>query len=130
MSKHENSLYKWVTGLALPVVIALSTILITWSMERTKVSSEYVHLAISILSAEPPENTESFEQQYALKQWAVRVLDKNSPVRMTEEEKASMLMHTPIRFHFSRADTEQLVRQLDSLRQLPESQAEEEAPNR
>lgn len=49
-------------------------------------------MAVAILASKPTESANSIEKQKyqeALKSWAVRVLDANSPVKMTSHEKSA-----------------------------------------
>tara|TARA_B110000046_G_C12886039_1_gene352227 strand:- start:199 stop:567 length:369 start_codon:yes stop_codon:yes gene_type:complete len=85
-------MYDWASNIALPIALTVSSVIISSSIERSKVSSEYVKMAVAILASKPTESAESIEKQKsqkALKSWAVRVLDANSPVKMTSHEKSS-----------------------------------------
>lgn len=82
-------MYDWASNIALPIALTVSSVIISSSIERSKVSSEYVKMAVAILASKPMESIEKQKSQEALKSWAVRVLDANSPVKMTSYEKSS-----------------------------------------
>jgi len=90
LNKYEK-LIGWFAGIGLPVSIILSSWLITTSLERSKTDSEYVKIALNILSA--PNDHDSFlpEDKKALREWAVRLLDEKSPVKFTLIEQKAFL---------------------------------------
>lgn len=100
-------LYSWVSNIALPIALTISSVIISSSIERSKVSSEYVKMAVAILASKPSESYEKSESQKALKSWAVRVLDANSPVKMTPKEINSFESND-LRSIFNQVDIESL----------------------
>lgn len=94
-SSNDNggALFRWVSSVALPIALTVSSVVISMSVERSKVSSSYVTLAVGILGT-PPSDSESEEQirrQDALKDWAGRIVLEHSPIEMTIEERYALL---------------------------------------
>lgn len=98
--RRYDYLIQWLAGLGIPVALVLSSWLITTSIERTKVDSEYVRIALSILTAEQNPDTKTkgnddatsqSKYQLALRKWAIRLLNKKSPESFTDEEQEALL---------------------------------------
>ena len=71
-------------AVAVPVVVALAGWQIQTSISHEGVQKDYVQMAIGILSsAKSPEDK-------SLRQWAVTVLEKNSPVPFTRDIRANL----------------------------------------
>ncbi len=91
IGKNEN-IIQWLSGLGLPIALIISSWLVSTSIENTKVDSEYVKLAISILNNDAnksgtPQTQRATPEKEAMRLWAIRVLDAKSPVKLTEQEK-------------------------------------------
>jgi len=80
--------FKFISSIALPAAIALAGYYVSTSIEESKVDSEYVKLSIGILASAKQADTESSQ---VLRRWAVKVLDKSSPVGLTEKEKLTLI---------------------------------------
>lgn len=79
------------SSIALPAAIAFSGYYVSSSIEKSKVKSEYVKIAVGILAkdiAQPQDGS-----QEVIREWAVKVLDKNSPVALSDKEKR-VLVHS------------------------------------
>ncbi|EGQ9976238.1 hypothetical protein FWP56_22360 [Vibrio vulnificus] len=88
LSKHEK-LIAWVSGLGVPIALMISSSIVSTSIETTKVDSEYVKIAINILSN--GNQKEMTKEDKAVRSWAIRVLDSKSPVKFSEEEKMAFI---------------------------------------
>jgi hypothetical protein len=91
LGKNEN-IIQWLSGLGLPIALIISSWLVSTSIENTKVDSEYVKLAISILNNDAnisgsPQTQPVTPEKEAMRLWAIRILDAKSPVKLTEQEK-------------------------------------------
>lgn len=93
--KRHSSLIAWLGGLGIPVALIVAGWLISTKTEGSKLESEYVRIALNILTAQdrvsdgkrPPLTNE----EIALRQWAVRLLNRQSPEKFTEEEQKALL---------------------------------------
>lgn len=69
--------------------------LITSSSESSKVDTEYVKIAVHILSSSTQDSGKTKEpfttDEQALRQWAVRLLNSKSPEKFTENEQRALL---------------------------------------
>jgi hypothetical protein len=88
----NGNIIQWLSGLGLPIALIISSWLVSTSIENTKIDSEYVKLAISILNNEAnksgtPQTQLVTPEKEAMRLWAIRVLDAKSPVKLTEQEK-------------------------------------------
>ena len=88
LSKHEK-LIAWISGLGVPIALMISSSIVSTSIETTKVDSEYVKIAINILSN--GNQKEITPEDKAVRSWAIRVLDSKSPVKFSEEEKKAFI---------------------------------------
>jgi hypothetical protein len=97
--KKYDPLIKFIASLGLPIALAFSGWLVTSSIENSKVDSQYVQIALNILATEykPDSQVNNAEasimgsNQLALRRWAIRLLNKKSPERFTEEEQTALL---------------------------------------
>jgi len=71
-------------AIAVPVVVALVGWWIQTSISQQSVRKDYVQMAIAILS-----NPQSSEDK-ALRQWAIAMLDQNSPVPFSEDARSEL----------------------------------------
>lgn len=100
-SRFEDSpAFKWLTGIGIPVGltlgIALAGWLITTSIERAKIDSDYVRIALSILTPEKhagkdQDSDKPQDSEMALRGWAVRLLNARSPEAFTPAEQEALL---------------------------------------
>lgn len=74
-------------AIAVPVVVALVGWQIQVSISRDSVRKDYVQMSIGILAN--PKNVED----KPLRQWAIAVLDKNSPVPFSKGARAGLEQH-------------------------------------
>lgn len=106
-----SPLIAWLGGLGLPISVIIAGWLITSGTETSKLESEYVRMALGILTSQektqngsPPPLT---DEEKALRQWAVRLLNRKSPEKFTEEEQKGLLnIRKP--FDLSPEDAERL----------------------
>ncbi|MCX7096755.1 MAG: hypothetical protein NTV43_02485 [Methylococcales bacterium] len=90
--RRNDILIQWLAGIGIPVALVFSSWLITTSSERTKVDSEYVRIALSILATEQKSDDNAIRNdQLALRRWAIRLLNKKSPEKFTDEEQNALL---------------------------------------
>ena len=69
----------------IPIVLGIGGWVIQSKIAHTNTEQEYVKLAISILNNKP-EHNDSKE----LRKWAVKLLDKYSPIKLPEEQKEGL----------------------------------------
>jgi hypothetical protein len=88
-------LIAWLAGIGIPISIMLAGWLITSTIESSKLDSEYVKIALGILSAKEKQAdgkpVELTAEEKVLRQWAVRLLNKKSPESFTKEEQEALL---------------------------------------
>jgi hypothetical protein len=90
----------WLSGLGIPMAVIFASWLITQSMETAKLESEYVRMALAILSKErvvddkTHEMKSPSEDEMALRRWAVRLLNRKSPEKFSKEEQQAILNST------------------------------------
>jgi hypothetical protein len=95
-----STLIGWLSGLGIPMAVIFASWLITQSMETAKLESEYVKMALGILSKEPVidgkthETKNPSEDEMALRRWAVRLLNRKSPEKFSKEEQQAILNST------------------------------------
>jgi hypothetical protein len=92
---NSNAL-KWATIAGIPLAIAFCGWLVTGSIERSKLDTEYIRIAIGILGSEinsekttekvANRTAEQVNDEKLLRAWAGRVLIEKSPVAFTEKE--------------------------------------------
>ena len=117
--RHSNVI-QWISGLGLPIAIVISSWFVSTSVEKTKVDSDYVRLAVGILSndlADDENKISAFSgisrERKAMRQWAIRVLDAKSPVKFTEDEKKAFVatgIDTSVLFSTMSSDSQLLKR--------------------
>lgn len=92
--ERNSSIIAWLAGLGLPMAVIIAGWIITNGAENSKRESEYVQIALNIL-ARSKGTTEKYapfnEDEVALRQWAVRLLNRNAPEKFTEEEQKALL---------------------------------------
>ena len=85
----------WLAGLGLPLAVLLAGWLVTTSIESSKLESEYVKMALTILSSQRKDADgkvqDPTKDELALRRWAVRLLNKQSPEKFTAEEQAALI---------------------------------------
>lgn len=108
-----DKLIQWLAGFGIPVAVILSSWLITTSIERTKIDSEYVRIALSILAVEKKPDEDFKSDQIALRKWAIRLLNNKSPEKFTDEEQKALL-ESDLKY----TDTERLIGALGVLELL------------
>lgn len=93
--KRHDEIIQWISGLGIPIAIGFSSWLITTSIESAKIDSEYVKIALNILANDQKNNSGNNngtnQDQLALKNWAVRLLNKKSPEKFNAEEQTALL---------------------------------------
>jgi len=91
----NTPLIAWLGGLGLPFAVIIAGWLITSGTETSKLESEYVRMALGILTSYEKTQDGSprplTDDEKALRQWAVRLLNKKSPEKFTEEEQKGLL---------------------------------------
>lgn len=86
----------WLFGAGIPAAILISTWLVATSIEKSKLNTEYVRIALGVLVPKRDDTgselSESFSKdEMAMRGWAVRLLNKNSPEKFTEDEQNALL---------------------------------------
>jgi hypothetical protein len=93
--ERHSVLIQWLSGLGIPVAVIFAGWLISNRIEGAKLDSEYVRLALGVLGkeAKPEEGvtTGLSDEELALRQWAVRLLNRKSPEKFTESEQRAIL---------------------------------------
>lgn len=85
-------LEKWVlvsqifSLVAIPVVLAVVGYWVQRTLQDQQIERDYVNLAVSMLKTKEPDDT-----PHELKAWAVRLLNRNSPVPLTSEEESILV---------------------------------------
>jgi hypothetical protein len=91
MRVEMETLQKWKEGatifslVAVPIIVALGTLAIQKRIAEEGARKDYVTLAIGLLAKKKDE-----QPDIELRQWAVDVVDKNSPVPLTPSLKAKL----------------------------------------
>lgn len=76
------------SALAIPIVLAVIGYLVQSSLADAGLKKDYVQMALTVLREQPTkENAE-------LRQWAISVLDKNSPVPIPKQLKSQLASAT------------------------------------
>eukprot|EP01031_Cornospumella_fuschlensis_P010374 gene10374-12717_t len=101
--RRHTALFSWLAGIGIPAAVILTGWLVTTSLERSKTQTEYVRIALGILSKTPPQSAAAAdpankpeanrfaEEEMALRKWAVRLLNQSSPEKFNEEEQQALL---------------------------------------
>lgn len=71
---------------AIPIVLAAVGYLVQRTLQNQQIERDYVNLAVSMLKSNVKDDTPP-----ELKAWAVRLLNKNSPVPLDQEEVAVLV---------------------------------------
>lgn len=71
--------------LAIPIAISIIPLKYQESMQRDKINSEYIALAVTILKDEPTENNKQ------IRTWAVRLIDKYSEVKLSSVQQEELI---------------------------------------
>jgi hypothetical protein len=91
MNTTVDRLEKWkqisliLSAVALPIVLAVIGYFVRQSLAEAGLKKDYVQMAIAILK-EPPS-----KENVQLRQWAISVLDKNSPVPIPAPLKSELV---------------------------------------
>lgn len=93
--ENHNTLLQWLSGLGIPFAILLCGWWVLGSNESAKLNSEYVRIALGLLS-KPVEYKDGVAkapttEDLALKRWAIRLLDSKSPEAFRDDEKKVLL---------------------------------------
>jgi hypothetical protein len=86
-----ESVSKILSSIAIPIVLAVVGYYVQRQIADEGLKKDYVAIAAGILKDSPKA------QDAALRNWAVQMLDSNSPIRFTPEAKAS-LRNAPLPF--------------------------------
>jgi YD repeat-containing protein len=95
--ERHTTLISWLSGLGIPMALVFASWLITNGMESAKLESEYVRIALGILSKEHLQSDKGeepkapTEDEMALRRWAVRLLNRKSPEKFSAEEQQAIL---------------------------------------
>ena len=93
--QRNETIISWLSGLGIPLAIVLAGWIVTSGTEGSKIESEYVKMALGILSAEKKDSSgkvlELTDDEKALRQWAVRLLNRQAPEKFTEDEQKALL---------------------------------------
>lgn len=90
MSSQSERLEFWkqiaqiVSALAIPVVLALIGFFVQRSLADAGLKKDYVQMALNVLNSQPTKENEQ------LREWAISVLDKNSPVPIPLKLKSQL----------------------------------------
>lgn len=99
-AKPEVALNPWVSTLAIPLAILIAGQSITSSIEASKLDSEYVKIALGVISADVAKLGDSggefklapaSEEQLAMRRWAIRLLNRKAPEKLTDTEQTALL---------------------------------------
>lgn len=80
------------SAVAIPVVLALIGYFVQSSLADAGLKKDYVQMALGVLKEQPTKENEQ------LRQWAIAVLDKNSPVAIPASLKSQLVKSTPFDF--------------------------------
>ena len=93
--QRNSSLIAWLGGLGIPFAVIVVGWLITSSIETSKLESEYVRMALGILTAHEKTADGKLlpltDDEKVLRQWAIRLLNRKAPEKFTEEEQKALL---------------------------------------
>lgn len=81
-----------VSALAIPVVLALIGFFVQRSLADAGLKKDYVQMALGVLNSQPTKENEQ------LREWAISVLDKNSPVPIPLRLKSQLARSSSIGF--------------------------------
>lgn len=87
----NERMFPWMSAIALPLTVAVVGHFVTRSIESARLDSEYVKLAVSVLTVPAqPEKSGVDQQREDLKRWAVDILNARSPVHLTASSAAGL----------------------------------------
>jgi len=93
--QRNSALIAWLGGLGIPFAVIVVGWLITSSIETSKLESEYVRMALGILTAHEKTSDGKLlpltDDEKVLRQWAIRLLNRKAPEKFTEEEQKALL---------------------------------------
>ncbi len=110
-------------AVAISIVVAVVGSEVNTSLKERDIDVQMIELAVSILQQEPSPDTE------ALRDWAVRMVDKHSGEPLSEEAKLELMLKAlppEIQFMFSRAMARKALDDLHKT--IEQKRREEEAP--
>jgi hypothetical protein len=76
------------SAVAVPVVLALVGYFVQSSLADAGLKKDYVQMALGVLKDQPTKENEE------LREWAIAVLDKNSPVSIPQKLKSQLAKYT------------------------------------
>lgn len=86
------------SAVAIPVVLALIGYFVQSSLADAGLKKDYVQMALGVLKEQPTKENEQ------LRQWAIAVLDKNSPVPIPPNLKSQFVKSTTFDFFIRSED--------------------------
>lgn len=93
--RDNSNIISWLSGLGIPVAIVLTGWLVTSTTESSRIDTEYVRIALSILNSDNRKQTDTdrpfTEDERVLRQWAVRLLEQKSPEKFSDAERQALL---------------------------------------
>jgi hypothetical protein len=81
--------------IAIPIVLAVMGYLVQRSLAESGLKKDYVQMALGVLKEQPSK------ENAQLRQWAISVLDKNSPVPIPSSLRAQLVNRTPFAEFFN-----------------------------
>ena len=100
-SSHYRIAIQFLIGIGIPIALAFSGWVISASIEKSKLDSEYVRIALSVLvnnkevhedvAKDSAKEKNLTEEDLPLRTWAVRLLNEKSPVRLSSEEQKAFI---------------------------------------
>lgn len=89
--RRYESLIQFVALFMIPGAVAVSTYIVTSSAERSKTQQEYIRIATGILSQKVSQKVEDGKAQAAIRTWAADVLQRYSPVSITDQQRQDLI---------------------------------------
>jgi len=74
--------------IAIPLIVSIAGLVLSAKLESTKSAQEYTELAVTILKEPIGEDSEA---KQGMREWAVQLLEKSSPVSPSKELKQSLV---------------------------------------
>lgn len=87
-----KQIFQILSAVAIPVILALIGYFVQSSLADAGLKKDYVQMALGVLKEQPTKENEQ------LRQWAIAVLDKNSPVTIPASLKSQLVKSTPFDF--------------------------------
>jgi hypothetical protein len=78
-----------VSVLAVPLILAVGGWWIQDRIAEQGTRSQYVQIAVGILSTKPPESVT--DEQTALRRWAISIVDLYAPVKLSQEGRDALI---------------------------------------